>query len=171
MEQSGSHRGRARAPPSRCGSLTPRASATPRSSSASASVWPEIEPATILFVDDDDSVRALASRLLAKGGHRVLLAANAGEALLLAESYGPSIDLLITDAVMPFMDGRTLAKRVRLILPSIGLLFISGHPGRGNDPDEEGRFLSKPFTESELAQAVTRALEEARGKTKTERKI
>ena len=80
-------------------------------SSASASVWPEIEPATILFVDDDDSVRALASRLLAKGGHRVLLAANAGEALLLAESHGPSIDLLITDAVMPFMDGRTLAKR------------------------------------------------------------
>ena len=55
------------------------------------SVWPETDPATILFVDDDDSVRALASRLLAKGGHRVLLAANAGEALLLAESYGPSM--------------------------------------------------------------------------------
>jgi PAS domain S-box-containing protein len=127
------------------------------------SVWPGIDAATILFVDDDDTVRALASRLLAKGGHRVLLAANAGEALLLAESYGPSIDLLVTDTVLPFMDGHSLARRVRAILPSIGLLFISGHPGRGSYPDEEGPFLPKPFSEIELARAVTSALEKARG--------
>ena len=55
---------------------------------------------------------------------------------------------------MPFMDGRGLARRLRGILPSIGLLFISGHPGRGNDPEEEGRFLAKPFSEAELAKAV-----------------
>jgi two-component system cell cycle sensor histidine kinase/response regulator CckA len=127
------------------------------------SPWPDIASATILFVDDDEAVRALASRLLAKGGHRVLLAANAGEALLIAESYGPSIDLLVTDTVMPLMDGHSLAKRVRSLLPSVGLLFISGHPGKGNDPDEAGRFLAKPFSESDLARAVSRALDLARG--------
>ena len=67
---------------------------------------------------------------------------------------------------MPFMDGKTLAARVRASLPTIGLLFISGHPGRGNSPEEEGRFLAKPFSESELALAVTCALEEARGTSK-----
>jgi two-component system, cell cycle sensor histidine kinase and response regulator CckA len=126
------------------------------------SVWPEVPPATILFVDDDDAVRTLASRLLAKGGHRVLIAANAGEALLIAENSGPSIDLLVTDTVMPFMDGHVLARRLRAMLPTVGLLFISGHPGKGNDPEEEGRFLAKPFTEAELAQAVSRALMRAR---------
>ncbi len=130
------------------------------------SVWPAIDAATILFVDDDDAVRSLASRLLAKGGHRVLLAANAGEALLLAESYGPSIDLLVTDMVMPFMDGRSLARRVRAILPSVGLLFISGHPGRGEDPEGEARFLPKPFSEAELAHAVSQALGKARDTAK-----
>ncbi len=128
----------------------------------SESPWPKSDAATILFVDDDESVRTLASRLLAKSGHRVLLAANAGEAILLAESYGSAIDLLVTDTVMPFMDGRGLAKRLRAILPSIRLLFISGHPGRGNDPEVEGRFLAKPFSEAELAKAVSRALDRTR---------
>jgi len=126
------------------------------------SVWPDITAATVLFVDDDDEVRVLASRLLAKGGHHVLVASNAGEALLIADSYGPSIDLLVTDTVMPFMDGHSLARRICAKIPSVGLLFISGHPGRGNDPEDEGRFLAKPFTEAELAQAVTRALSQAR---------
>jgi hypothetical protein len=128
----------------------------------SESPWPKGDAATILFVDDDESVRTLASRLLAKSGHRVLLAANAGEAILLAESYGSAIDLLVTDTVMPFMDGHGLAKRLRAILPSLRLLFISGHPGRGSDPEVEGRFLAKPFSEAELAKAVSRALDQSR---------
>ncbi|HET7838279.1 MAG TPA: response regulator, partial [Rectinemataceae bacterium] len=115
--------------------------------------------ATILFVDDDESLRSLASRLLAKRGHRVLVAANAGEALLIAESYGQPIDLLVSDTVMPFMDGYTLAKRLETILPGIGLLFVSGHPERSADPEASGRFLAKPFTENELARAVAEALE------------
>jgi two-component system, cell cycle sensor histidine kinase and response regulator CckA len=126
------------------------------------SVWPKGPAATILFVDDDDAVRALGSRLLAKGGHRVLVAANAGEALLIAENYGASIDLLVTDTAMPFMDGHSLAKRLRAMLPEVGLLFISGHPAKGSDLEVQGRFLSKPFTEKELAQAVSQALIRAR---------
>jgi two-component system, cell cycle sensor histidine kinase and response regulator CckA len=128
---------------------------------ADESVWPAAPAATILFVDDDEAVRSLASRLLAKGGHRVLVAANAGEALLIAESYGPSIDLLITDTVMPFMDGRSLSRRLRATLPTIGLLFISGHAGPEAEKEGDGRFLAKPFSEAQLACAVSVALGES----------
>jgi two-component system, cell cycle sensor histidine kinase and response regulator CckA len=128
----------------------------------SESLWPELPAATILFVDDDEAVRALASRLLAKGGHRVLVAANAGEALLIAEGHGNAIDLLVTDTVMPFMDGPSLARRLRAMLPGIGLLFISGHPGKATELESLGGFLPKPFSEAELALAVTRALTKAR---------
>ena len=122
------------------------------------SVRPATPAATILFVDDDETVRSLASRFLAKGGHRVLVAANAGEALLIAESYGPTIDLLITDTVMPFMDGRSLARRLLATLPALGVLFISGHSSPEAESEGEGRFLPKPFSEVELALAVSFAL-------------
>jgi PAS domain S-box-containing protein len=120
--------------------------------------WLSSEGKTILFVDDDDELRSLASRLLAKGGHRVLLASNAGEALLIAESYGSEIDLLITDTVMPFMDGRSLASRLRSTLPGLRVLFISGHAGLGGSTEGEGRFLAKPFSETQLARSVSLAL-------------
>jgi PAS domain S-box-containing protein len=130
---------------------------------AAESPWPSIPPATILFVDDDDAVRALASRLLAKGGHRVLVAANAGEAILIAEGNGPSIDLLVTDTVMPFMDGPALARRLKAMFPSLPILLISGHPGKASIHEGIGDFLPKPFTEAELAKAVSKALTLSRG--------
>jgi two-component system, cell cycle sensor histidine kinase and response regulator CckA len=136
----------------------------PAEKKSEESVWPAAPAATILFVDDDEAVRSLASRLLAKGGHRVLVAANAGEALLIAESYGPSIDLLITDTVMPFMDGRSLARRLLATLPSLGRLFISGQASPEADNEGEGLFLAKPFSEAELARAVSAALAEASAK-------
>ena len=134
------------------------------------SVWPASKGATILFVDDDEAIRSLASRLLEKGGHHVLVAANAGEALLIAESYGPAIDLLVTDAIMPFMDGRSLAKRLLADLPALGVIFISGHAGLVGEADGDGDFLAKPFTETQLAKAVGLALERACQKRKKEDK-
>jgi two-component system, cell cycle sensor histidine kinase and response regulator CckA len=122
------------------------------------SPWSDAPKSVILFVDDDEAVRSLALRLLEKGGHKVLAAANAGEALLIAESYGPSIDLLVTDTVMPFMDGRSLARRLASTLPRLGVLFISGHASPDTEREGEGRFLAKPFAESDLARAVTKAL-------------
>ncbi len=121
-----------------------------------------VRPATILFVDDDEQVRSLATKLLTRKGHRILVAANAGEALLLAESYGTPIDLLIADTVMPFMDGFSLARRIKSLLPNIAILFISGHPGRANEPDALDRFLAKPFTDAQLSAAVAKALEQRR---------
>jgi two-component system, cell cycle sensor histidine kinase and response regulator CckA len=135
------------------------------------SVWPDSRGRTILFVDDDDEVRSLASRLLAKGGHRALLAANAGEALLIAESYGSSIDLLITDTVMPFMDGRSLARRLLQTLPTLGVLFISGHVELGAETEGEGLFLAKPFSETQLARSVSLALELADSKKRAQAKV
>jgi two-component system, cell cycle sensor histidine kinase and response regulator CckA len=125
--------------------------------SETSSPWPKGRTATILYVDDDEAVRTLAARLLAKGGHRVLQAANAGEALLILESRAGEIDLLVTDIAMPLMDGRALAARVSGSHPGMGVLFVSAQPALA--PDEaEGRFLAKPFSEAQLAEAVTRAL-------------
>jgi signal transduction histidine kinase len=118
--------------------------------------------ATILFVDDDESLRALVARQLVRRGYRVLVAANAGEALLIAESYGRPIDLLVTDAVMPLMDGYSLARRVETLIPTIGVLVVSGQPERStalSDGVAAGRnFLAKPFSEAELAAAVAETL-------------
>jgi PAS domain S-box-containing protein len=122
------------------------------------SVPPAAAAAVILFVDDDEAVRSSASRILAKGGHRVLSASNAGEALLIAESYGTSIDLLVTDSIMPFMDGRSLARRLSATLPDLGVLYISGHPMPEVELEKEGHFLAKPFSEAELTKAVSAAL-------------
>jgi PAS domain S-box-containing protein len=137
---------------------------------ADESVWPAAPAATVLFVDDDEAVRSLASRFLAKGGHRVLVAANAGEALLIAESYGPSIDLLITDTVMPFMDGRSLARRLLTSMPALAVLFISGHASPEAERESEGRFLAKPFSEAKLARAVSLALRSSAEKRVREEK-
>lgn len=114
----------------------------------------ELGRRSILMVDDDDEVRALAVRFLEKRGHRVLSAGNAGEAFLLAESSVGPIDLLIADVVMPFMDGYRLAKRLRELRPGLRSLFISGFPERAFDAEAEGRFLPKPFTETSLLKAV-----------------
>lgn len=114
--------------------------------------------ATILFVDDDEALRNLATRFLSRPGHRVLTASNAGEAILLAESHGHPIDLLVADIVMPIMDGRALARRLSPMLPEMALLFMSGHPEHAVAGDVEGNFLAKPFTEAQLVQAVASAL-------------
>ena len=113
---------------------------------------------TILFVDDDEELRMLAERLLGRIGHRVLVAANPGEALLIAESHGRPIDLLVTDIVMPFMDGYHLAKRLKSFLPELRILYVSGYPDRAEDAEAKAAFLSKPFSELDLARAIDRCL-------------
>jgi hypothetical protein len=121
-------------------------------------VPPPSRPCTILFVDDDEEVRGLAERLLGRIGHRVLPAANAGEAILIAEGQGRHIDLVVTDIVMPFMDGYSLSRRLGAMMPGLRMLFISGYPDRSADPEAAGRFLAKPFSEAELAAAVEKAI-------------
>jgi CheY-like chemotaxis protein len=82
--------------------------------------------ATIVVVDDDESVRRLVQRILRREGYDVLSAANGAEALVVCEQ-NPNIAALITDVDMPGMNGRELAQRVLALYPNIRIIYMSGH--------------------------------------------
>lgn len=112
---------------------------------------------TILIVEDEDPVRMFASRALANKGYNVLEAAS-GEAGLeiLLESKEP-VDLLISDVIMPSMDGPTLVKEARKHMPDLPVIFVSGYAEdvfRQNLEAEEFLFLPKPFSLKDLASHV-----------------
>lgn len=119
---------------------------------------------TILLVEDDHSVRYVAARSLRRGGFRVIEAPTAEEALRTMESE-PTVDLLITDIVMPGMNGQELVESLRSKHPGLATLYISGYT-----PEEIGRrafiegerLLRKPFAPEELIREAEQALQ-ARG--------
>jgi PAS domain S-box-containing protein len=117
---------------------------------------------TILVVEDADVLRPLLLAVLESYGYRVLIAASGAEALEIAARERESIHLLITDVVMPGMNGRELAERLQADLPGLRVLFTSGYPAdqtirRGI---AEGRvsFIQKPYHPDELARIVRRIL-------------
>jgi len=117
--------------------------------------------ARILLVEDEEAVRAFSTRALVNKGYDVI-GADCGESALsvLEKAENKEIDLLITDVMMPNMDGPTLAKKLRDISPHLRIIFISGysedklkeHMGEGIS------FLPKPFTLKQLAAKVKEAL-------------
>ncbi len=117
---------------------------------------------TILLVDDDDQVRAVARRILTHLGFTVLEAPGSGEALLLAERHGAAISLLVTDVVMPRMNGAQLAERLRKTWPELKVLFMSGYATDGVLPqhllDTGAHFIQKPLTPSGLGGKVREIL-------------
>jgi PAS domain S-box-containing protein len=128
----------------------------------SVSLPPPTGTETVLVVEDDASVRRLAVLGLRSNGYAVLEAAGATEALELAATSA-SIDLLVSDVIMPGMHGPELAVRLREMRPSIRLLLVSGHAGTSEAfRDDEGRpiqLLSKPFTPERLARKVRELLD------------
>lgn len=109
---------------------------------------------TILLVEDEDGLRELVERILVKYGYQVIKARNGGEALLLMEKRSGQCDLMISDLIMPHMDGKELADRLRGMYEHLAVLFISGYPE--SSIRERGialageQFLRKPFEPEEL---------------------
>ena len=115
---------------------------------------------TILLVEDEDMVRAVAERALTRHGYTVLTAINGEEALeVLAGNV--SIDLLISDVVMPTMDGPTMVKIARKTFPDMPILFMSGYAEeqlRKSIDLDRVAFLPKPFSVHQLAEAAKAAI-------------
>ncbi len=121
--------------------------------------------ARIMLVEDEDAVRTFSARALANKGYE-MLEADSGEAALSLfaeeQEQGKHIDLLITDVIMPNMDGPTLAKTLREDNPKMKIIFISGYTEEKlkDHMGENIWFLGKPFTLKQLAAKVKEALED-----------
>jgi len=125
---------------------------------------PGNEPARlVLVVDDEQGVRDLVCRVLRDEGYRTLEAAHGGEALELVEGGTEPVDLVVTDVVMPGMDGRELGRRLALSKPALPVLYISAYDvndifWRGS-PRTSAPFLQKPFPPEILISSVEQLLQ------------
>jgi two-component system cell cycle sensor histidine kinase/response regulator CckA len=117
---------------------------------------------TILLVEDEEGLRALNARGLTSRGYTVLEAGNGVEAIEVLESSGKPIDLVVSDVVMPEMDGPTLARELRTRNPDLKIIFVSGYAEDAFQKHlpEHGQFafLPKPFTLKQLVAAVKETL-------------
>jgi two-component system cell cycle sensor histidine kinase/response regulator CckA len=118
---------------------------------------------SVLLVEDDGAVRGFARAALSSRGFKVLEAANGRQALDLLRTHSEPIDLILTDIVMPEMDGKELADRARECRPELAVLFTSGHARDRIATEgavEEGvHFIPKPFSGAELGRKVRETLD------------
>ncbi len=124
---------------------------------------------TVLLVEDNPALLRLTRTMLERLGHEVLAAGTPVEALRLTEAHCGRLGLLLTDVVMPGINGRDLSLRLRERCPDLRCLFMSGYTAdviaRHGVVDHEVHFLQKPFTMKQLETAVLRALEPGRRST------
>ena len=118
---------------------------------------------TVLLVEDDEGVRAVASAMLRTLGYRVVEAPGGLEALRTCREYPGPIHLLLTDVVMPMMNGREVADRVRVLVPGVKVLFMSGYTDdsilRHGVLDEGVSFLNKPLSHESLSRKLREVLD------------
>jgi len=120
------------------------------------------EPRIVLLAEDEDAVRRVLARILTNAGYRTLEARHGGEALRMVTFAYPYIHLVITDVVMPELDGRALGQRLQEKFPALPVLYISAYPSddlfhRGA-PNTSAPFLQKPIIAEELLRAVQQLL-------------
>jgi CheY-like chemotaxis protein len=137
-------------------------------SQASLDLTGDQEPArrgteTVLVVEDEPALLRLTKRSLETLGYTVLAASRPEEAIALAARHAGPVHMLVTDVVLPGMNGRSLAERLSADVPNLKCLFVSGYPdgamGQGGELDEDVHFLQKPFTPKALADKVRQVLE------------
>ena len=121
---------------------------------------------TILTVEDDAPIRRGVVDALTYAGYTVLEARHGGEAVAILKECSGAVDLVLTDIVMPVMDGAALSKQIAAGFPRVKVLFMSGFadlPGE-TDPQllDDGNFLQKPFTSEALVRKVHAVLTGAR---------
>jgi two-component system, cell cycle sensor histidine kinase and response regulator CckA len=120
---------------------------------------------TILLVEDESMILKMAERILGGLGYQVLAAVSPGEAIRQAREHGGEIHLLLTDVVMPEMNGRDLARNLLLSYPSLKCLFMSGYTAdviaHHGVLDEGVAFIQKPFSTSEIAAKIREVLDRA----------
>ncbi len=131
---------------------------------AASSAPPARGAEIILFVEDEPAILNVGRVMLQRLGYTVLTAATPGEALEVARKHAGEIHLLLTDVVMPEMNGRELARRLLSLYPEVKRVFMSGYTAnviahRGV-LDEGVHFIQKPFARADLAVAVRAALDE-----------
>ncbi len=118
---------------------------------------------TILLVEDDSHVRATIASMLRRVGYRIIEATNGGEALLICEDMSNEIDVLLTDIVMPKMNGRQLAERLRVVRPSLRVVFMSGYTENvvvhHGVVDSGVDFLQKPLVSDALLPKIREVLD------------
>ncbi|MEM9099095.1 MAG: ATP-binding protein [Pseudomonadota bacterium] len=118
--------------------------------------------ASVLLVEDEDSIRSVGSRALSQRGFEVVEAASAEEAMEILEKDKIAVDVLVSDVVMPGMDGPTFAVKAREHCPDLRLIFMSGYAEdnfRNTELGKDFLFLPKPFSINELTTKVKEALE------------
>ena len=117
-------------------------------------------PATILLVDDDEALRRFVRRILIEQGFHVIEASDGAEALEVASAYAEPVDLLLTDVIMPKVNGLVLAQRLLQQRPGIGVLYMSGYVEKSMllAKHPESILLQKPFTPDALIAAVRQVL-------------
>lgn len=117
---------------------------------------------SILLVEDEPAMLEMTARMLAKMGYAVIAAGTPGEALRLAREHQGPIDLVVTDVVMPEMNGRELAKSLLTLYPEISRLFMSGYTAdviaHHGVLDEGVHFIQKPFSAKDLAARIREVL-------------
>jgi CheY-like chemotaxis protein len=128
-----------------------------------AEVKPTRGMETVLLVEDDDQLRHLASQILRSQGYKVLEAESGAEALLISHRHPGPIQLMLTDVVMPGMNGYALAEQLKSSRPDTAVQFMSGYQGdaiwnHGSVPPDTSMVI-KPFTPERLLQGVREALD------------
>jgi CheY-like chemotaxis protein len=109
---------------------------------------------TVLLVDDEELVRTGTCHLLEELGYTVIEAGSGAEALVVIRERSTEIDALVTDFLMPGMNGATLAQEARVLVPELPVLLITGYSNIAEGPGADLPRLNKPFRQAELASKV-----------------